>query len=191
MPALPIPTQIRRAALTTTPAAPTAASRGHSGPSAPALWVFSWATTPKPARISMSAAHLDSAASTASTRGALSAATARRATLLKQTSAHARLQVRKEMCLTLRKKSTKGIFSYDKIGLIICPTVIWLFNTIAHTGMSTFSPLYWMQWAVSEGCLALPDAESVMLPFFFPLQAALISTDKTNNTDVTHWPSLV
>lgn len=44
-------TQIRRVALTTMLAARMVASRGHLGPSAPALWVINLAMTPKPARI--------------------------------------------------------------------------------------------------------------------------------------------
>lgn len=93
-------TQIRRAAQTTMLAAPMDVSKVHLGPSAHALWVISLAMTPKRARTLMSVIPLDYVASTALMREALSAATARMVTLLKQTSVPARHQVRMDTAQT-------------------------------------------------------------------------------------------
>lgn len=80
--------------------APMDVSKVHLGPSAHALWVISLAMTPKLVRTLMNVIPLDCVASTALMREALSAATARMVTLLKQTSVPARPQVRMDTAQT-------------------------------------------------------------------------------------------
>lgn len=116
-------TQIRRAAQTTMLAAPMDVSKVHLGPSAHALWVISLAMTPKLARTLMSVIPLDYVASTALMREALSAATARMVTLLKQTSVPARHQVRMDTAQTFCALNTTHLKTIHNLMMDVCRKV--------------------------------------------------------------------